>query len=71
MKISIEYCQVWNYRPKAVSLAEELQKNNNDVEIEYIESSGGAFEISKDGKLIYSKLRQGRFPEVQEIIDML
>ena len=71
MNVSIEYCQVWNYKPKAVSLAEELQKARNDIDIEFIESSGGAFEIVKDGKLIYSKLRQGSFPDPGDILDML
>ena len=32
-----------------------------------IPSDGGRFEISLDGKLIYSKLKTGRFPEYQEI----
>jgi selenoprotein W-related protein len=32
-----------------------------------IPSDGGRFEISIDGKLIYSKLKTGRFPDYQEI----
>jgi selT/selW/selH-like putative selenoprotein len=42
-----------------------------DADIQFIESSGGAFEVKKDGKLIFSKLRKGRFPETEEIISML
>lgn len=52
-------------------MAEELQKTRNDIDIEFIESSGGAFEIMKDGKLIYSKLRQGSFPDPREILEKL
>lgn len=30
-------------------------------------SSGGAFEVTLEGNLIYSKLAEGRFPAYQEI----
>jgi len=32
-----------------------------------VPSSGGAFEVSVDGKLVFSKLREGRFPEFSEL----
>jgi selenoprotein W-related protein len=32
-----------------------------------VESSGGVFEISVDGKLVFSKKQLGRFPEEAEI----
>jgi selT/selW/selH-like putative selenoprotein len=32
-----------------------------------IPSAGGAFEISKGGEKVFSKLEQGRFPAYQEI----
>jgi selenoprotein W-related protein len=32
-----------------------------------VPSDGGRFEVSLNGKLIYSKLETGRFPEYQEI----
>jgi selenoprotein W-related protein len=36
-----------------------------------IPSSGGAFEIRVDNRLIFSKLSQGRFPEEDEVIFLL
>jgi selT/selW/selH-like putative selenoprotein len=30
--------------------------------------SGGEFEVSVDGKLIFSKKQQGRFPDVEEVL---
>ncbi|HEX9654229.1 MAG TPA: Rdx family protein, partial [bacterium] len=36
-----------------------------------IEGSGGVFEITRDGALIFSKKKVGRFPEHQEIIEKL
>jgi selenoprotein W-related protein len=38
-----------------------------DAEIELVESSGGVFEISRDGQLLFSKKKLGRFPYDKEI----
>jgi selT/selW/selH-like putative selenoprotein len=38
-----------------------------DAEIELVESGGGAFEISLDGRQLFSKLAEGRFPAYQEV----
>jgi selenoprotein W-related protein len=32
-----------------------------------VPSDGGRFEVSVDGKQVFSKLKSGRFPEYQEI----
>ena len=32
-----------------------------------VPSTGGRFEVSIDGKLVFSKLQTGRFPEYDEI----
>ena len=36
-----------------------------------IEGSGGVFEVAVDGKLIFSKKKEGRFPENDEILKSL
>ena len=41
------------------------------TEVELIEGSGGAFEVTVDGRLIFSKLQQARFPSYQEIPTLL
>jgi selT/selW/selH-like putative selenoprotein len=41
------------------------------VEFELVESGGGAFEVSLDGRKIYSKLATKRFPAYQEIPDLI
>jgi selenoprotein W-related protein len=51
-------------------LAEELLKTKS-LDIEYIKSGGGVFEVFKDGKLIYSKKATGRFPSTEEILNLL
>ena len=67
MKISIEYCAMWNYLPKASSLEVELKNNFPQADISLISSGGGVFEISLNGNLIFSKKALSRFPEYGEI----
>ena len=39
-----------------------------DIEaITLIPSSGGRFEVTVDGELVFSKLKEKRFPEYEEI----
>jgi selenoprotein W-related protein len=52
-------------------LAENIKQQIEAVEIKFIEGSGGAFEVKKDGQLIFSKREKGRFPESDEIISLL
>jgi selenoprotein W-related protein len=37
------------------------------AEVELVESSGGVFEITRDGALLFSKKKLGRFPYDTEI----
>lgn len=36
-----------------------------------VPSDGGRFEITVDGKLVYSKLAEGRFPEEEEALALI
>ena len=42
-------------------------KDKYGIESKLIEGSGGAFEVRIDGTLVFSKLKQFRFPEEDEI----
>jgi selenoprotein W-related protein len=37
------------------------------VAVDLVESSGGVFEVTADGKLVFSKKELGRFPEPGEV----
>jgi selT/selW/selH-like putative selenoprotein len=52
-------------------LADEIKKNIDNVKIEFIKGSGGVFEVEKDGQLIFSKRKEGRFPIPSEIVTLL
>jgi selT/selW/selH-like putative selenoprotein len=41
------------------------------VEAKLIKSGGGVFEVVADGKLIFSKKKENRFPEHPEILGKL
>ena len=73
MHIAIEYCNEWNYLPRAAGLATKiLEKYGKNVsELELIPSGGGVFEVSKNDQLIFSKKGKGRFPEIDEVFELL
>jgi selT/selW/selH-like putative selenoprotein len=52
-------------------LADILRSRYDGIEVELIESGGGAFEVRHEGELVYSKLREGRFPNDEEIFELL
>jgi selT/selW/selH-like putative selenoprotein len=70
MKISIEYCMQWNYEPKAFSLKESIQRQFG-IEAELIEGSGGVFDVNFNNSLIFSKKKSGRFPNENEVEDLI
>jgi selenoprotein W-related protein len=51
-------------------MGDELKKNLK-AEIELVAGSNGIFDITVDGKMIFSKFEQGRFPQTDEIISLI
>ena len=49
----------------------EIKKQRGNIETHLIKGSGGQFEVVLDGKLIFSKKQQGRFPEPSEILQSI
>jgi len=52
-------------------LAEQLEARYSDIEVELIPGGGGAFEVRRDGELVFSKNRLGRFPADEEVFAIL
>ena len=67
--ITIEYCTAWGYLPRAVALSNNLlgEHKNKISEIKIIPSSNGVFEVTIDNELIFSKKKLDRFPEENEV----
>ncbi|MCZ6675892.1 MAG: Rdx family protein [Candidatus Poribacteria bacterium] len=55
--------------PRAVSMADDLlSKYQTDVKgLTLVPGGGGCFEVSLNGKRIYSKLETGEYPTVGQI----
>ena len=56
--------------PRATSLAADLKKHLG-ADATLIPGSGGVFDVTVDGKLVWSKKSVGRFPETFEILKAL
>jgi len=72
MKVRIEYCGQWNYKPRASRLEDELLAAfGQNLDVELVQGSGGVYEVIVDGENIFSKKKEGRFPEPGEIIALM
>lgn len=40
-------------------------------DLKLIPASGGCFELTVNGELVYSKLQTGKFPDEQAVLDLL
>ena len=67
--VEIEFCIPCDFRPQALALAKELLDGwaHRLAELRLVPSSGGRFEVSLDGALIFSKAQLDRHPEPGEI----
>ena len=70
MTITIEYCTSWGYLNQALSLRESIQSKFG-VNAELIKGTGGVFEVTLNNSLIFSKKDLGRFPNENEIENIL
>ena len=71
MNVSIKYCVVRNYEPRALSLREELDLAFSDIIVEHVPGARGSFEVIVDDMLVFSKLELDRFPENGEIVKLI
>ena len=51
-------------------MGDELHKNLG-AEVELVAGSNGIYDVTVDGKMIFSKFEQGRFPKTDEIISLI
>ena len=67
--IHIEFCERWNYKPYFDRVSKVLKNINPNLLIEGNNQTprSGAFEVKKDGQIMFSKLKSGRFPNNSEI----
>lgn len=68
-RIEIEYCTQCRWLLRAAWLAQELLTTFQDDlgEVALVPGKGGTFEVRLDGKPIFSRAQEGRFPEAKEL----
>ena len=71
--ISIEYCTSWAYLGRAVALSRSILKEHEDkvTGLTLIPSHGGVYEIRLNDELIFSKKELDRYPEKDEVEDLV
>ena len=69
MNVHIEYCEKWNYGPEFDRVSKIIKKLKPDVIVNGNQNTprSGAFEITINDKLVYSKFETDIFPNEQEI----
>ncbi len=72
MNLEITYCQPCGHQPKAVEMVAQLLSTygmplNKKLTVTLKPADSGIFDVVLDGKLIFSKYQQGRFPTLDEI----
>lgn len=66
MKVDIKYCVPCGYLPRAKELKQKLEKEFT-ANVTLVDGERGIFDVTVDGKLVFSKHKEGKFPEWDEI----
>ncbi len=68
-RLEIEYCTQCRWLLRAAWTAQELLTTFEKElgEVAFIPGAGGIFEVRLEGKSIFSREQQGRFPESKEL----
>lgn len=64
-KVRIVYCKPCGYFPEASSLKRFLE--SYDVSVELVAGTNGVFDVYFEGRLVFSKFIEKRFPSPGEI----
>jgi selenoprotein W-related protein len=68
--VEITYCRLCGWMLRASWMAQELLHTfAEDLEAVTLrpDATGGVFEIKLDGEVLWSRKREGRFPEITEL----
>ena len=76
MNITIKYCSMWGYKPRAQLVGDEILDIYPNTKVFLEVGNSGQFDViieDEDGitKLIYSKDKTNRFPDEGEIVKLL
>jgi len=68
-RVEIQYCTQCRWLLRAAWVAQELLTTfeNELGEVALVPGTGGVFEVRVDGEVIFSREKEGRFPESKEL----
>ena len=68
-RVEIQYCTQCRWLLRAAWVAQELLTTfeNELGEVALVPGTGGIFEVKVDGEVIFSREKEGRFPESKEL----
>jgi len=68
-RVDILYCTGCRWLLRAAWMAQELLSTfeNELGGVCLVPASGGTFEVRVDGRLLWSRKREGRFPEIKDL----
>jgi selenoprotein W-related protein len=68
-RVAITYCRQCNWLMRSAWMAQELLSTFSEElgEVSLVPSTGGAFQIEVDGKLVWERKRDGGFPDVKTL----
>lgn len=68
-RVEIEYCTQCRWLLRAAWLAQELLTTFEAElrEVALLPGQGGVLDVRLDGELLFSRAREGRFPEAKEL----
>lgn len=68
-RVEIRYCTQCRWLLRAAWMAQELLTTFEGElgEIALVPGTGGIFEVRVDGELVFSRKKEGRFPESKEL----
>ena len=72
-RIQIEYCTQCRWLLRAAWMAQELLTTfQNEIgELALIPGAGGVFEVRVEEEIIWSREKEGRFPEIKELKQLI
>ena len=73
MIIHIEFCIKWNYGPEFDRVSKDIKElfPNSEIVGNKNEPRSGSFEITLNGKLVYSRFKTNAFPGKIELKELL
>ncbi|EZQ10594.1 hypothetical protein CM19_03975 [Candidatus Acidianus copahuensis] len=68
VNIRIVYCRPCKYLDRALNLSKDLLSYFEEADVTLVQGNRGIFDVYVDGNLIFSRFKEGRFPESEEIL---